>query len=179
MPQVEKIVRAVTEKGMEILESRPNFFELFGFDFAVDSNLKLWLIEINMSPACAERQPWLTTMLDDMADGVSGIISAKINSTDVEQGCAGTQWYMMQHKSHFFIDVEGKKVRVKIPQSNQNDHKMLTQQHQLQSNLDIVGRQVNMKVENFLDKMSQRVAAALFIQKMYKGFKTRNKFVSK
>jgi hypothetical protein len=55
MPQVEKIVRAVTEKGMEILESRPNFFELFGFDFAVDSNLKLWLIEINMSPACAER----------------------------------------------------------------------------------------------------------------------------
>jgi hypothetical protein len=50
-----KIVRAVTTKGAEVIESRPNFFELFGFDFAVDQDLKLWLIEVNMSPACAER----------------------------------------------------------------------------------------------------------------------------
>ena len=31
-----------------------------------------------MSPACAERQNWLVTMLDDMADGVVGLIEAKI-----------------------------------------------------------------------------------------------------
>ena len=36
-----------------------------------------------------------------------------------------------------------------------------------------------MKVENFLDKMCQRVSAALYIQKMYKGFKIRSKFVNK
>lgn len=40
---------------METIDSKPNYFELFGFDFAVDKNLKLWLIEVNMSPACAER----------------------------------------------------------------------------------------------------------------------------
>lgn len=54
-PQILNIVRAVTTKGAEVIESRPNFFELFGFDFAVDEDLKLWLIEVNMSPACAER----------------------------------------------------------------------------------------------------------------------------
>jgi hypothetical protein len=50
-----------------VIDSKPNFFELFGFDFTLDKDLKLWLIEVNMSPACAERQPWLSTMLDDMA----------------------------------------------------------------------------------------------------------------
>ena len=79
IPQIEKIVRAVTTKANEFFDSKPNCFELFGFDFAIDKNLKIWLIEVNMSPACAERQPWLTSMLDDMSDGVTGIIQAKIN----------------------------------------------------------------------------------------------------
>lgn len=34
-----------------------------------------------------------------------------------------------------------------------------------------------MKVENFLDKMCQRVAAALLIQKVYKGFQIRRKVI--
>ena len=39
----------------EVIESRQNSFELYGFDFVVDKDLRLWLIEVNMSPACAER----------------------------------------------------------------------------------------------------------------------------
>lgn len=31
-----------------------------------------------MSPACAERTPWLTDMLDDMADGMLSIIEKKV-----------------------------------------------------------------------------------------------------
>ena len=45
------------------------------------------------------------------------------------------------------------------------------------NNLDLIGKPVNMKVENFLDKMCQRVAAALFIQKMYRGYKVRLKVI--
>lgn len=59
---------------VEVIENKPNSFELFGFDFVVDKNLNLWLIEVNMSPACAERQPWLVQMLDDMAEGITGMI---------------------------------------------------------------------------------------------------------
>jgi hypothetical protein len=32
-----------------------------------------------MSPACSERQPWITEMLDDMANGVTSMIAAKVN----------------------------------------------------------------------------------------------------
>lgn len=29
-------------------------FQLFGFDFMVDEELKVWLIEVNGAPACAQ-----------------------------------------------------------------------------------------------------------------------------
>ena len=58
----------------EVIENSFNSFELYGFDFVVDKDLKLWLIEVNMSPACAERQTWLSEMLKDMATGVINMI---------------------------------------------------------------------------------------------------------
>lgn len=68
----------------ESAESRPNSFELYGFDFVIDKKLDLWLIEANMSPACAERTPWLTDMLDDMGEGLLSILEKKIVLTNHE-----------------------------------------------------------------------------------------------
>lgn len=36
----------------EMIEHRKNSWELYGFDYMVDSNYNAWLIEINSSPAC-------------------------------------------------------------------------------------------------------------------------------
>ena len=46
---------------------RANSFEIYGFDIVLDKQLEPWVIEINLSPACSERQEWLTKMLDDSA----------------------------------------------------------------------------------------------------------------
>ena len=32
-------------------------FQLFGFDFMVDTSFRVWLIEINGAPACAQSVP--------------------------------------------------------------------------------------------------------------------------
>ena len=74
MPQIDNIVKATLTQMSEVIENRVNSFELFGFDFVVDKDLKLWMIEVNMSPACAERQIWLSETLDDMASGVINMI---------------------------------------------------------------------------------------------------------
>ena len=80
LPQVDFAAKAALLQSADVIDNRPNSFELFGFDFVVDKDLKLWLIEVNMSPACSERQPWLKEMLDDMADGVTNMIAAKVQA---------------------------------------------------------------------------------------------------
>jgi len=64
----------------DVMEHNAGSFELFGFDFVVDENLKCWLIEANMSPACAVRkgQSWLQEMVEDMADGLVNIVEHKV-----------------------------------------------------------------------------------------------------
>jgi hypothetical protein len=42
-----------------------------------------------MSPACAERTPWLTEMLDDMSDGLLSILEKKIVMTNNFNGDLG------------------------------------------------------------------------------------------
>ena len=62
-------------------------FELFGFDFVIDKNLKCWLIEANMSPAIAARknQQWFQKMVEDMADGLLNIVEYKVLRNMVNQ----------------------------------------------------------------------------------------------
>lgn len=67
-------------KMADSMEHSPGSFELFGFDFVIDERLKCWLIEANMSPACAPRkgQQWLQEMVEDMSDGMVNIVEHKV-----------------------------------------------------------------------------------------------------
>jgi hypothetical protein len=47
---------------------RMNCFEIFGYDFMLDENAKLWLIEVNTNPCIEEPSPLLTMLLPRMLD---------------------------------------------------------------------------------------------------------------
>jgi hypothetical protein len=52
----EEIIIKAIRSGQEAgIEHRNNSFEIYGFDFMLDKNLNAWLLEVNLSPACAER----------------------------------------------------------------------------------------------------------------------------
>jgi len=50
-PQITKYVTCSLESVQDMVESRKNSFEFLGYDFMVDDNLKVWLIEVNSSPS--------------------------------------------------------------------------------------------------------------------------------
>ena len=68
-----------TLKGVqETVEQKGNCFEVYGFDIIVDEQFAPWVIEVNLSPACAERTAFLTKFLDDMSIDLVGFMEQKV-----------------------------------------------------------------------------------------------------
>lgn len=49
-PQINKIAVESLESVQENIVSRKRTFEVLGYDFMIDENYKVWLIEVNSSP---------------------------------------------------------------------------------------------------------------------------------
>lgn len=50
-PQIKKYVKASLQSVQDQVDNRKNSFEFFGYDFMVDEDLRVWLIEVNSSPS--------------------------------------------------------------------------------------------------------------------------------
>jgi hypothetical protein len=53
---------------------RKNVFELFGFDFLIDEDLRTWLIEINTNPYLGVPNDFIRNLLPKMADDMFKIV---------------------------------------------------------------------------------------------------------
>jgi hypothetical protein len=48
-------------------------FELFGLDFLIDEDFRIWLIEVNTNPYLGEQNAYLSDLLPKMADEMIAI----------------------------------------------------------------------------------------------------------
>ena len=76
-PKLKPIITETLKAGQENIRHKNNCFEVYGFDFVIDQELSPWLIEVNLSPACAERTEHLKEILSSMGDGVLDLIEVK------------------------------------------------------------------------------------------------------
>jgi len=153
----------------EVFEHRANSFELFGLDFVIDQNLKCWLIEVNMSPACAQRQgqEWLAHMADDMSDGMVNILEEKILRNmasqkiefhgpiqgKLDQIRAGKFKPDLKHWQKIEFDQAYLRKHIDNDQNQAKIHKALNLTQQVQENpLEIRGFKANLKFERKMDK---------------------------
>lgn len=54
--------------------NRPNVFELFGFDFLLDEEFRVWLIECNYNPHLGVPNQYMKTLVPNMIDDMLKIV---------------------------------------------------------------------------------------------------------
>lgn len=84
-PQLCNIIVQTLRATEEKLEPRAESFELYGFDMMIDEHMNVWLLEVNLSPGCENRAPFLDKMLLRMADRLVDIVAFGKEQPDGEQ----------------------------------------------------------------------------------------------
>ena len=54
-PQIKKQIKASAQSVQDMVDNRKNSFEFYGYDFMVDQDMKVWLIEVNSSPSMSTK----------------------------------------------------------------------------------------------------------------------------
>ena len=68
-------VKASTLSVQDMVNNRKNSFEFFGYDFMVDENLNVWLIEVNSSPSMDTKdQPVLKKLVKSVLQDLAKVI---------------------------------------------------------------------------------------------------------
>lgn len=76
-PKIEQIVIESLRACHKEMKPRERSFEILGFDILFNDRLQPYLLEVNLSPACDEREEFLTRMLDEMTGSLFEVLKEK------------------------------------------------------------------------------------------------------
>ncbi len=76
----------MTSVGKKINLKNSKFcFQIFGYDFIIDSNYKVWLLEINDTPGLSESSPLIKMLVPRMIDDAFRLTLDKIYDTEFDE----------------------------------------------------------------------------------------------
>ncbi|CAD7951915.1 unnamed protein product [Amoebophrya sp. A25] len=81
VPEMSKIVKMSLLAVQDGIEHRKNSMELFGYDFMLDEDLKVWLIEVNSSPAMDYSTPVTTPLVKKVMEDLAKVVVDLPNSS--------------------------------------------------------------------------------------------------
>ena len=163
-PQLHSLILQTLKCVSDEIDPRPGCFELYGFDIILDEDLHPWLLEVNLSPACMERTPWLTSMLDAMGDGLLKVVldAERLKPVVSLDGSHDYPPGFTVDTFEWLYLYKGQE----IPTDNKDKPPF---------SFEITGERINLRRERQLEKRFKREQACILIQKIARGFLIRNK----
>jgi len=96
-PQINDIITSSLLSVIDSITHRKNSYELYGYDFMLsegpDGRPKVWLIEVNSSPACDYSTPVTTPLVKKMMEDTVKVMVDKRADSDCDTG----EWELLQH----------------------------------------------------------------------------------
>ena len=76
MPRIKDIIidTILSVKNQLNPNKRKNCFELYGYDFLIDEDFRIWLIEVNTNPYFGIPNEYITDLLPKMIDDMTKIV---------------------------------------------------------------------------------------------------------
>merc|ERR1740121_1393927 len=108
VPQIRSLMADTIRAAEEKLNPRAidNCFEVFGFDFMVDANFRVWLIEVNSNPCLELCNSYLSYLIPKMLDEALQLTLDRLFPQAAPAGAARggdavkrTGWELVYHSS--------------------------------------------------------------------------------
>jgi len=132
-PQIDDIIKMSLLCVVDSITHRKNSYELYGYDFmlspGVDGRPKVWLIEVNSSPACDYSTPVSTPLVKQLMEDTAKVMVDKRVDPDCDIG----EWELLKHEHNKTVrnppintsaeklEVQGTKM--KLPKKNKKKKK--------------------------------------------------------
>ena len=111
----------------DIVDNRKNSYEFFGYDFMLDTDLRVWLIEVNSSPSMDMGTPTTERLVDMVLKDLPKVIIDFPNSRNKKE--CDTGGFICIHRSQIevqrpqavnltSIQCEGNKMKIYKPKKN-------------------------------------------------------------
>lgn len=161
IPQLKSCILQTLQAVQSNMVQRPESFEVYGFDFLIGEDLKPWLLEVNLSPACESRTQWMSDMLERMA---SRLVELLLQGHLLADG---------KEPDWVCICDETANVKGEDPMSCWLENKEDLSETWGHKDLTVVGKALSKRAARRLDQIWRRNEAQIALARTFRGCRVR------